>query len=185
VVRDLVRSYYAQIRSLLRERPDLRRCIKRCKHCGILFFTHPRNAGRDDLRCGFGCREAHRRTSSTRRSVEFHRGHPVKKRALNQRRYLLSARASSPSPPAPEPSAFAKATADKSARCMTGPAAGAAAKTPLPILKHVRLIVSLIEGRLVGLKEIVLLLAKKGRQRSIARSRRRPYGVRRVRDRGS
>jgi len=162
-VRELVRSYYAQLQSLRRERPDLRPCIKRCKHCGILFFTHPRNAGRNDLRCGFGCREAHQREDSTRRSVEFHRKHKVKKRALNQRRYLHSARASSPGPTA----------------------AGAAANTPIPILKHVRLIVSLIEGRRVGLKEIMLLLAKKGRQRSIGSSRRRTYGVRRIRDRGS
>lgn len=39
-----------------------------CKHCGIRFFTHPRNAGREDLGCPFGCREHHRRELSKERS---------------------------------------------------------------------------------------------------------------------
>jgi chromatin remodeling complex protein RSC6 len=44
-----------------------------CVHCGICFITDPRNAGRCDLRCPFGCREAHRKQCSTRRSVEYYR----------------------------------------------------------------------------------------------------------------
>lgn len=156
-----MRSYYAQIRSLLRERPDLRPYLKHCRECRILFFTDPRNAGRDDLRCGFGCREAHRRQSNTRRSVSYYREHPDKKRLQNRNRYVRAI-----------------------------PPGLAGEENPLseplpPILRQVRVMVSLIEGRQVGLEEIVVLLAKKGRQPRMARTRRRAYGGRRIRDRGS
>jgi hypothetical protein len=171
-VRDSVRSYYAQIRSLLRDRPDLRPYLKRCKHCRIFFFTHPRNVGRDDLRCGFGCRETHRRKIATQRSVEFHRQHKDKKRTLNRRRYLLSAKAS------------AALRGQQPLCCGAGPPAGAD-PAATPILKHVRVIVSLIEGRRVELCEIVRMLAQKGRQHRMARKRRPAYGRRRIRDRGS
>lgn len=167
-----MRVYYAQIRSLLRERPDLRPYRKRCRHCRILFFTDPRNAGRDDLRCGFGCRETHRRKSSTRRSVEFHRQHKEKKRALNRRRYLLSVKTASP-------------VLDVQPPLRRGGAGAPFDECPTPILRHVRVIVSLIEGRRVGLDEIVRMLAQKGRQHRMARKRRPGYGMRRVRDRGS
>ena len=161
MVRDLVRSYYAQIRSLLSKRPDLRRYLKRCRHCRILFFTDPRNAGRSDLSCGFGCRDAHQRQRDTRRSVAFYREHPDKKRHQNRKRYLRTAL------PRVDGGADAKG------------------ELPAPIVRHVRVIVSLIEGRRVGLREIVEMLAKKGRQHRIARKRRRGYGVRRIRNRGS
>ncbi len=160
-VRHRVGSYYAQIRSLLRERPDLRRYLKRCKHCRIFFFTDPRNAGRDDLRCGFGCREAHRRRDSHRRSAAFYTLHPEKKRHQNRKRYLDSARAHQP------------AVMERGI------------ETPPPIVRHVRVIVSLIESRAVGLDEILELLAKKGRQHRMVRRRRRPYVGRRIEGRGS
>ncbi len=160
-LRDPVLSYYAQMRSLLRERPELRPNLKRCKHCRIFFFTDPRNAGRDDLRCGFGCRQAHRRRSSHRRSADFYREHPEKKRHQNRKRYLHSSGSRQPAvmPPASEP--------------------------PPPLVRHVRVIVSLTERRQVGLDEILALLAKKGRQHSIARRRRGPYGGPRIKGRGS
>ena len=160
-MRDRVQSYYAQVRSLLRERPDLRPYLKRCRHCRIFFFTDPRNAGRDDLRCGFGCREAHRRHSGACRSAAFYREYPEKKRRQNRKRYLHTASAG--------PQGVAKSEA----------------ALPLPIVRHVRVIVSLIEGRRVGIAEIIELLAKKGRQHRMVRRRRRPYGRRRIDGRGS
>ena len=160
-MRDLVRSYYAQIRSLLRERPDLRPCLKRCRHCRILFFTHPRNASRTDLCCGFGCRAAHRRQSDIRRSVAYYREHPEKKRRQNRRRYLLAARPEREGGPQPP------------------------GETAVPIVQHVRLIVSLIERRAVGLDEIVRMLAKKGRQHRMGGRREASYGLRRIDGRGS
>ncbi|MFB3902906.1 MAG: hypothetical protein ACE15E_05585 [Acidobacteriota bacterium] len=68
-MRDLVLEYYFVLRSALRAQPGLRRCLTRCRHYRIFFLTDPRNAGRRDLGCPFGCREAHRKRSSTRRSV--------------------------------------------------------------------------------------------------------------------
>ena len=160
-MRERVGSYYAQIRSLLRERPDLRRCLKRCKHCRIFFFTDPRNAARYDLRCGFGCREAHRRRDSQRRSAAFYREHPDKKRHQNRKRYLHFARS--------HPSLVM----------------GSASEAPSPIVRHVRVIVSLIERRPVGLDEILNLLAKKGRQHRMVWRRHAPYDGRRVEGKGS
>jgi hypothetical protein len=160
-VRDPVRSYYVQVRSLLRERPELRLYLKRCKHCRIFFFTDPRNAARDDLRCGFGCREAHRRRSGTRRSAAFYRSHPEKKQHQNRKRYLHSAGSHQPAVMVPE------------------------IEPPPPVVHHVRVIVSLIERRQVGLDEILELLAKKGRQHRIAWRRRGPYDGRRIEGRGS
>jgi hypothetical protein len=65
------------LRSVLRSQSDLRRCLSRCQHCRIFFLTHPRNAGRSDLRCPFGCREAHRKQRSTERSVAYYAGRPM------------------------------------------------------------------------------------------------------------
>ena len=160
-MRDLVWSYYAQIRALLHERPELRRCLKRCKHCRIFFFTDARNACRDDLRCGFGCRGVHRRRSSARRSAAFYREHPEKKRAQNSKRYLH------------------RAGADRDEGEEIEQASTA------PIVRHVQVLVSLIERRPVGIEEVVAMLAKKGRQHRMARSHRGAYGSRRPRDRGS
>ncbi len=160
-MRGLVRSYYAQIRSLLRERPDLRSCLKHCRHCRILFFTHPRNAARCDLCCGFGCRAAYRRQRDTCRSVAYYREHPEKKREQNRRRYLLAARAK---------------------RVGSVQVLGEAAT---PIVHHVRLIVSLIERRPVGLDEILRLLKQKERQHRMGGERSASYGVRRIDGRGS
>jgi len=44
----------------------------RCGHCGIRFFTHPRNSGRLDLRCEFGCRQHHRRQQANARSRKYY-----------------------------------------------------------------------------------------------------------------
>ena len=153
-MRDLVRSYYVQIRSLLRERPDLRPYLKRCRHCRILFFTDPRNAGRSDLYCGFGCREAHHRQSSARRSAAFYREHPGKKRHQNRKRYL---RAASPCPDG----------------CVESNN-----ELVAPIMRHVRVIVSLIERRPVTLSEIIKMLAKKGRQHRMVQGLESGYGAR-------
>jgi hypothetical protein len=60
----------------------------RCCHCGIRFFTHPRNAGRQNLRCPFGCRQHHRRHRANERSRQHYRtaeGRRNKKR-LNGKR---------------------------------------------------------------------------------------------------
>ena len=161
MVRDLVRSYYAQIRSLLRERSDLRPYLKRCRHCRIFFFTDPRNAGRADLCCGFGCRAAHRRRRDTRRTAAYYREHPEKKRHQNRRRYLRAARLEREGGAQPQ------------------------GETAAAIVQHVRLIVSLIERRPVSLDEILRMLKQKERQHRIGRGREMAYGLRRIDGRGS
>ena len=80
-----------------------------------------------------------------------------KKRALNQRRYLLSHDKAS------EPEAQAEAMSE---------AIGVA-----PIIEHVRMVTSLIEGRFVSLDEINEMLKEKGRQHSLTRRRRVDYIV--------
>ena len=59
-----------------------------CCHCGIRFFTHPRNARRRNLRCPFGCREHHRRQCANERSRKHYQtaeGKRNKKRLNGQR----------------------------------------------------------------------------------------------------
>jgi len=89
----LVLEYYLLLRSVLRAKPRLRACLSRCRHCRIFFLADPRNAGRRNLGCPFGCREAHRKQQSTRRSVAYYRDPDGKKKksALNQRRGKLTA----------------------------------------------------------------------------------------------
>jgi hypothetical protein len=72
----------------LRDHPDLASCAVCCRHCGIRFLTHPRNANRRDLCCPFGCREHQRRQQANERSKKHYRtdkGRKNKKR-LNGKR---------------------------------------------------------------------------------------------------
>jgi hypothetical protein len=140
----LVLAYYAVLRSVWRARVELR-----CRHCGIFFFTHPRNAGRRDLRCPFGCREAHRRRQSDQRSAAYYRDEAgkEKKRALNAKRRQTPTR---PAPAVdPLPSAW-----------------------PRPMLPYLRMVIGLIEGHPVSLAEVVALLGRVLRQHRMVHQRR-------------
>jgi hypothetical protein len=148
----LVLAYYALLRSVLRAQPELRRCRVRCRHCGIFFLTHPRNAGRQDLRCPFGCREAHRKHQSNRRSTEYYRDEhgKEKKRAQNARRRKTPARPPPPPSPVTElPPAW-----------------------PRPMLPYLQMVTSLLEGRPVSLAEVVGMLRRALRQHRMVRARR-------------
>lgn len=147
-------SYYVVLRSVLRLKPWLRKCLARCRHCGIFFLTDARNAGRNDLGCPFGCREHHRQRQSTRRSVAYYREPEgkVKKRDLNARRRQAPSAAAPASPPPPLP-------------------------WPRPILDYVRVVVSVIEGRPVLLLEVVEMLQRTLRQHRMVRTRRIDQGV--------
>ena len=153
MVAALVLSYYVVLRSVLRIKPWLRRCLARCRHCGILFLTDARNVGRQDLGCPFGCRQAHRQSESTRRSVDYYRQPEgkAKKRDLNARRRKTPPATSSSEPP-PLP-------------------------WPRPILDYVRVVVSVIEGRRVLLSQIVEMLQRTLRQHRMVRTRRIDQGV--------
>jgi hypothetical protein len=147
-----VLSYYVVLRSVLRLKPWLRKCLARCRHCGIFFLADPRNAGRRDLGCPFGCSRAHRKRQSTRRSIAYYQEPEgkVKKQALNARRHK------SPLPPEP--------------------------LSPLspelrPFVQYLCVILGLIEGRPVQLWEVIEMLERTVRQHRMVRTRRIDQGV--------
>jgi hypothetical protein len=150
-----VLSYYVVLRSVLRIKPWLRKCLARCRHCGIFFLADPRNAGRRDLGCPFGCSRAHRQRQSTQRSVAYYREPEgkIKKQALNARR------PKSPPPPAP-PSPVPPGLR--------------------PFLPYVCVMVGLIEGRPVQLWEVIEMLECTMRQHRMVRTRRIDQSVARL-----
>jgi hypothetical protein len=137
---------------VLRTHPDLRSCLCRCRECRIFFLTHPRNAGRRDLRCPFGCRAAHRRQGSTERSREYYQSKvgKVKKRALNSKRGRGTGRHRRP-----------------------GERKGMSFDAD--VVRYLVMVVTLIEGRRVREEEIRKMLARAVRQHRIARRRRIDY----------
>jgi hypothetical protein len=144
----LVLEYYLLLRSVLRSKPRLRACLSRCRHCRIFFLTHPRNVGRGDLGCPFGCQEAHRHQQSSRRSIAYYRGKEgqIKKRIQNGRRRAAVCAADPSKVPSSEPGGW-----------------------PESMLEHVRMVSSLIEGRQVSRREILEMLERVLRQHSMCR----------------
>lgn len=145
-------SYYVVLRSVLRLKPWLRKCLARCRHCGIFFLTDPRNAGRQDLRCPFGCSRAHRKQQSTERSVAYYQQPEgkVKKQALNARRRKSPRPPELSSPVPPEVRAF---------------------------LQYLCVMLGLIEGRPVQPWEVMAMLERTMRQHRMVRTRRIDQGV--------
>ena len=155
----LAKRYYVVLRSVLRNRSHLRRCLSRCRHCRIFFLTHPRNAGRRDLRCPFGCRDAHRKQRSIQRSVAYYGTEEgkEKKKIQNGKRNQSRARIDDNH----------QALGRKPDRDWIRWDAG--------IVGYVRMVTSLIEARHVSEGEIVQMLVRAMRQHSIARRRRMDY----------
>ena len=173
------------LRSILRAKPHLRKCLVRCRQCRIFFFTDPRNAGRCDLRCPFGCREAHRRKESNRRSSAYYLGEQGRKykkrqnqRQTEKRRLRAAAHDSEGgdgpgTPVKKDPSAEAE-TAAAVEQLSPGTAPSAPTLVELPpwdLVEYVRRVVSLIEGRPVSRAEILEVLRRVLRQRSMSRQR--------------
>jgi len=154
----LVLECYVLLRSVLRAKPHLRACLTRCRHCGIFFLTHPRNAGRQDLGCPFGCREAHRKQASAQRSAAYYRDPKGKrkKRDLNQRRPRKYC------PPKPAPNPPRPRSSKKRRRPRWNP----------QIMEYVRMLASLIEGRRVSRGQVLRMLARKLRQHTLCRRRK-------------
>ena len=129
---------------MLRHHPHLRSLVKRCRHCQILFITHPRNRGRNDLRCPFGCRQAHRKIKSSKRSTDYYktRDGKFKKKLLNERRTEKNPKKTKIDP-----------CRDLSIDQTT--------------LSHIQLVTTIIEGHHVCLKQVILLVGALLRQHSI------------------
>lgn len=178
-VRDLVLQYYLAMRVMFSDRPHLRPCRVSCRHCGILFITYPCNQGRTDLRCPFGCREAHSAKSSGERVAAYYstKEGKTKKKALNSRRSKHA-----PGPPCkkqqrnqptrPEPTELGTRPAPEEA----GPSmANEDIQFDAGMVQYVQLVTSLIEGRRVSRDEILQMLRRVMRQHRLDPDRRVTY----------
>jgi hypothetical protein len=162
-VRALVREYHVLLRSALRARSHLRDCLARCRDCGIFFPTHPRNAGRRDLRCPFGCRQAHGKHCSTQRSVAYYR--------TKQGRFKKSMH-----------------NGKRKRREKPGvPGEGAESTKPdtqaggydEAMIEHVRMVTGLFEGRKVSRQEVLKMLEREEkRQQGIHQEKGTDYVAR-------
>ena len=178
-VRDLVLSYYFVLKSALKAKPHLRPCLTRCRHCGILFLTHPRNRGRKDLGCPFGCREALRKKHSTERSTAYYktRSGTYKKKHQNNKRCKVPNPDSGSEPK--EKGGFEPG--EQGVGLELGlPEAGGDLNLDFDagMVEHVRMVTSLIEGRRVSREEIVQMLKRTLRQHRMGREKRIDYIVR-------
>ena len=167
----------------MQSHPELQGCIAYCTHCGIRFLTHPRNAGRRDLRCPFGCRQHHRRQRSSQRSAAYYQtavGRRKKKR-LNGRRQRKGVSPTVPSQPDLDPRGTSPNEPTGDALRVTvelrleGVVLDESSLAGSPILPYVRMIVNLIEGMELTCGEVVHLLRQAMRQRSIGARRRIDY----------
>lgn len=184
--RDDALSYYYVLRSVLRDHSELRgRCLTRCCHCGIFFLTHPRNAGREDLRCPFGCREAHRRQRSTERSMAYYRTPEgrLKKKVQNDKR-SDSGGSHTSSPVVEEPIVPIGGVSQQLGNRVPKPPAQQASTDGDPSVRfdrelvlYLAMVLGLIEGREMSPSEVEVLLCSVVRQHSIARRRRLEYAV--------
>lgn len=144
-------AYYYIINSILHKKTYLRKYLVRCIQCRIYFFIDPRNLGRKDIRCAFGCRQTHSRKNSVKRSVEYYQNEygKIKKKMQNDKR-----KNKSDSKGAGETSEI---MIDKT------------------MFKHLQNTMSMVEGRKVGPDEVVAML-KEMRQHSIAGDDQEFYG---------
>jgi len=108
------------------------------------------------LLCSFGCREAHRKRSSTNRSVAYYRTKEGrdKKRTQNGKRVGGH---KGKGPPAP------------------GEEKGGECPWTTRMVGHVRMVTSLIERRRVSLREIREMLRRVVRQQSLGKRKRIDY----------
>ena len=175
---DLVKEYYFVLRGALRTHPHLRSCLTRCRHCHIFFLTHPRNAGRKDLGCPFGCRQAHRKRESTQRSVAYYRGELGREcRRIQNGNRQFTGMLPEPEPP-PEPPPPLEPKPEPPTR--VGDPDASLGPWPTPMLRYLRMVISLIEKRPVSGEEILEMLARVLRQRSIGRRRQIEHTIERL-----
>ncbi|MFQ5770241.1 MAG: hypothetical protein ACE5HX_06875 [bacterium] len=130
------------MRSVLRSKPHLRKCLSKCRHCQIYFLTHPRNAGRNDLGCPFGCRQTHQKKAAIKRSIEYYRSDAgkIKKKQLNDRRADQN-----------------RLVESKQGEMRLRICQSDIDKT---MLSHIEVVTALIEARDVGWDEIVRMVAE-------------------------
>jgi len=198
-VSPVVRQYQTTLDSLLESHAALKRRIKHCLHCGIRFLAAPQNAGREDLRCPFGCAKRHRAQQSNERVKAYRdtgRG-KEKKNALNARRYRKSpstacespcAASATTKPPACESEAPANSPlAENLAQPLpaelsmaieldlNGIVLDEASVVNSPMLPYIRTLIWMIDGIRLSHMEVLQWLRQVQRQRSMAYRPRREY----------
>lgn len=168
-VRDLVLQYYFVLRSVLRAKPCLRRCLTRCRHCQIFFLTNPCNAGRKDLGCPFGCKDAHRKRGSIKRSVEYYSTPEgrFKKKIQNGTRSRAETKA-----------VINECELARKNLVLPEP------RIDEQVLCYLRMVISLIEGQQVSAAEILEMLTRVLRQHSMVRRQRIDYVLKYLNERG-
>jgi len=84
----VVFAYYRVLRSVLRDKQGLFKYLTRCRICRIFFFNDPRNVGRTDIGCPFGCAECARKAASAANCAAWRATEEGKKRKkeLNDKR---------------------------------------------------------------------------------------------------
>ena len=161
--------------SVLQSHPELRDCVASCAHCGIRFLTHPRNTGRRNLRCPFGCRGHHRRQCSCQRSTAYYQtaAGKAKKKRLNGRRYRGLVPPTAQPQPDFDPQGMSPNEPARDASPVTvepqleGVVLDESSLANSPMLPYVRMVVSLIEGVEFTCREVVRLLRQTLRQHRI------------------
>jgi hypothetical protein len=201
-VSPLVRQDQITLDSLVETDVALERCVKYCLGCGIRFLTAPQNAGREDLRCPFGCAKHHRTRQSNERVKAYRRTEvgKAKKDVLNARRYRRLASSdcqpSRKSPTVVEPQPCpARALADSPVAENATPSLPSELSVVLeldldgvildeasivnsPMLPYIRTLVGMIDGVWLSQVEVVAWLLEVQRQRSIVYRSRRDYVLR-------
>ena len=178
----MVRQYLLALDSVLECHPELQRCVVRCVDCGLRFLTDPRNTGRQDLRCPFGCREHHRRECSQQRSSAYYRtaAGKQKKQRLNARRSRQprsgegASSESSPRPSVASVSLPEELPLPAEMR-VAGVVLDEATLTKSRLLPYVRLVVNLIEGLHLGVQEVLQRLRRNLRQHRMGWRKRGDY----------
>ncbi len=141
----------------------MRKYLSRCRHCRIYFLTDPRNAGRKDLGCPFGCNKAHRKESSNSRSIEYYQTDwgKKKKKILNGRRRKEEQTIN-----------CVEDTTDESYYEV------GQMNLDEDTVKYLQTVTTLIEGRIVGRGEILSMVKAKMRQHSMVKMKKIDYILR-------
>lgn len=203
----LVCQYQLTLNAVFRENPNLAACAVHCRHCQIRFLAHPRCAGRRDLRCPFGCRRHHHRQRANERSRKHYQTDAGRenKKLLNRKRsqgvIVL------PCNDFPQPTPIGQAIGSDSPRVSSsevelvsdsvshevlqlaapsenvasgweGGVVDEATLVNSSILPYVQMVATLIEGRTISRDELIDVLRKRMRQRSMGRRARREYVLR-------
>ena len=145
----------------------------RCRHCGIFFLTHPRNAGRGDWGCPFGCRQAHRRRRDNQRTAAYYREEAGrdKKQALNAKRRKRPTHQAAPPPASTAPPLATGPSSSPPPRSPPPVVDGLPVAWPRTILVYLQIVTGLIERRPVSLTEVVAMLLRALRQHRMVRTR--------------